>query len=80
MLQPMLIKKSAINNKETLLKASNWMDIKSSSSGPQGFKNFYSDRPRSKTQGSLPVSPLIHKQIEDIGDDSDEENEMEEGE
>ena len=71
----MLIKTSAINNKETLLKASDFMGIKSSSSGPGGFKNFYSDRPRSLTHGTLPLSPLVSKV--EVPDDEGELNEDE---
>lgn len=65
----MLIKSSAINNKETLLKASNLMDIRSNSSGPRGFKNFYSERPRSQTHSTLPLSPLVSKQVEAMEDE-----------
>ena len=38
------------------------MDMKSSSSGPDGFKSFYSERPRS--QGGKALSPLVTKQME----------------
>ena len=77
-MQPMLIKSSAINSKETLLKASDLLDIRSNSSGPQGFKNFYSERPRSQTYGTLPISPLVSKQAESIEEKDDADMEEQE--
>lgn len=60
----MLIKKSSINDKETLLKASNFMDMQSSSTGPGGFKTFYSERPRSLKERTL--SPLVRQQAQQL--------------
>lgn len=63
-----------MNKKETLLRASTLMDI---SSGPEGFKNFYStshDRPRSQTRGATPI--IVSQQIEEailLDDSMDQE-------
>ena len=63
--QPVLIKSSAMNSKETLLKASTLMDMSSISTGSAGFKGFYSGRPRSQNQraaAATPLSPLMMSQ------------------
>ena len=56
-----MLLQSGTNSKETLLKASALMDMSSSSSGPSGFKGFYSssytkDRPPSRSFGSMSLN------------------------
>ena len=54
-----------MNSKETLLRASTLMDMKTTSNGAEGFKNFY-DRPRTQQSqrggGATPLSPLMMSQ------------------
>lgn len=65
-LQPVLIKSSAMNSKETLLRASTLMDMKTTSTGSAGFKGFYAERPRSQVQSRKPAPSVVGQQIEDV--------------